>query len=118
MCPKKGQLGFSLMTGRQRVVAIEGVQAANFEPPLQTVLQEMGPPLVEIHPALLIDQGLQELQFSFSHLDLDARSSHESPLKYFPCRSATRTLPRSQTGQLLPPSVTPLFPKSWSVRSE
>src|SRR6202171_4350861 len=82
---QRSQFGLSLMAGQQTVVAVERVEAASFEPALQTVLQKMRPALVKIHAAFLIDKGLQELQFRFSNLDLRASCSHESPLKCVLC---------------------------------
>ena len=48
-----------------------GLQAA-----LQAVLEKMGTPLVKVHPALLIDQGLQELELGLRELNLCGDRSH------------------------------------------
>ena len=42
----------------------------------------MGAAVVKIHAAFLIHEGLQQFEFSFGNLDLDARCGHRSPLVF------------------------------------
>src|SRR3954447_14470668 len=64
------------MTGQQPVVAVETVHAARLQPPMQSVLQKMCAPLVEVHAAFLVDKRLQQLQFGFRQYDRNRRCGH------------------------------------------
>ena len=56
------QLFFSLVADQQAVVTVEGIDLPLFEPALQSVFEEVGAALVEIHAAFLVHQVLQELE--------------------------------------------------------
>ena len=60
---QRGQLELALAAGEQAIVVVEGVGVAGAQAALQAVLQKMGATVVEEHAALLIDQGLQQLEF-------------------------------------------------------
>ena len=60
-----GELVLALLADEQAIVAVEGVQAALAQAAEQAVLQEVGAAFVEMHAALLVDEGLQELEFRF-----------------------------------------------------
>ncbi len=55
-----GQFVLALGTDQQPVIGVEGIDAALLQPPQETILQEMGAALVEVHAALLVDQRLQQ----------------------------------------------------------
>ncbi len=55
---QRGELLLPFPAGEQPVVAVEGVELADFQAALQAVAKKVRPPLVEVHSALLIDQGL------------------------------------------------------------
>src|ERR1700722_9581069 len=64
------QLSAAFAASQQTVVAIERVELTNLESALEAVFQEMRAALVEKHAAFLIDECLQQLQFSFRKLNL------------------------------------------------
>jgi hypothetical protein len=55
---------------------MKGLELAGLETALQAVLEEVGAALVKVHAALLIDKGLQELEFRFGELNLRSDRSH------------------------------------------
>ena len=57
------QFLLALLADEQAVVGVEGIDAALLQAAQQPVLQEVRAALVEVHAALLVDQGLQQLQF-------------------------------------------------------
>src|SRR5581483_9128452 len=77
---QSAQLGFALVAGKQAIVRVKRIQPADFQPPLQTVLQEVRPPLVKVHAAFLVNKRLQQLVLRFTYLDLYAWCGHRSPL--------------------------------------
>src|SRR5229473_4518754 len=71
-----GQFRLAFLADQQTVVAVERIQVAFLESALQAVLKEMGAAFVEVHAALLVDEGLQELEFSFRDLRRDRGCAH------------------------------------------
>ncbi len=53
------QFGFSRIADQQAIIGVERIDVAFFQPAQQAVLQEMRAPLVEMHAAFLINEGLQ-----------------------------------------------------------
>jgi hypothetical protein len=82
------KFSLAFMTGQQAVIAVKSVETTGFQPPVQAVVEEVSAALVKIHAALLINQGLQQLKFGFSDLNLNTRSGHWSP-RIFSVASST-----------------------------
>src|SRR5260370_36654126 len=59
------QLLLPRLADEQAIVAVERIQLALLQPALQTVLKKRMAPIVEMHAARMVDQRLQEFQFSF-----------------------------------------------------
>src|SRR5882724_408386 len=100
------------MAGEETVVGVKIVQAADLQAALQTVLKEMRPALIEIHAALLVDQGLQQLVLRFTNLDWNARCSHRSP--FVSLRLITERPPSAGAGSSHPTAAVRLSAKSCS----
>src|SRR5271165_2513802 len=58
-----GQFRFAFLADQQPVVGVEGIDVTLAQPAQQPVLQEVSAALVEVHAALLINQGLQQPKF-------------------------------------------------------
>ena len=71
-----GEFALALIADEQAVIAVEGVELALLEASLQAVLQEMGAAFVEVHAALLVDEGLQEFELGFGELGVEASCAH------------------------------------------
>src|SRR5262245_26439606 len=74
---QSGKFLLSLTAGEQTIVAVEAVNSAGFQTALQSVLQKMDAALVKVHPALLIDERLQQLQFCFTDSNWNSWCGHE-----------------------------------------
>ncbi len=62
---QRGYLAFAVVADQQPVVAVEGVDMALAHAALHAVMQKMRAAIVEMHAALLVDEGLQKSQFGF-----------------------------------------------------
>src|SRR5581483_11044814 len=84
------QLLPAFLADQQPVVAVEGIHPALAQAPLQTVLQEMRAPGVEIHPAFLIDEGLQKPHLGLAELYRQSWRTHSLSLYRFYLAAAAR----------------------------
>jgi hypothetical protein len=71
-----GQFVLAFFADQQAVIAVERIQVAFFKTPLQAVLQEMRAPVVEVHAAFLVDEGLQKLEFCLGKLRGNCGCAH------------------------------------------
>jgi hypothetical protein len=62
------QFLFAFFADEQAVLAVERFQVALFQAALQAVLKEVSAARIEVHAALLVDEGLQEPQFGLGDL--------------------------------------------------
>src|SRR5262249_39082567 len=63
------QLLLAFVARKEVVIGIETLESRGAQTGLQPVLEEVDAPLVKVHAALLVNQGLQQFQFGIGDCD-------------------------------------------------